>query len=288
MKRLALLVLIVALLVTIIPAATAFGQPAQGKQCRAVYVVKRGDMLSRIAAYYGVSTKTLQQVNHINNRNVIYVGQRICIPGYPAPKPPQPPKPPHPPKPGYYPPPAHPGDGGAPCHQPCHPDGYYPPPPHPGDGHQAPACQIPPKNGFGAVWYNNSNIQQRIGCPTEQEVGLDAVEQQFKNAYVVNSRTDMQIYVLFNNGYWEKRPNTWQQGDAVINHQLHPPHGWYQPAYGIGKMWRNDDNFSQRTGWAKWQQRPVQATRQTYEHGEMLWTGTRGVFTLFPDGTYVH
>lgn len=119
-------------------------------------------------------------------------------------------------------------------------------------------------------------------------MGLDAVEQQFKNAYVVNSRTDMQIYVLFNNGYWEKRPNTWQQGDAVINHQLHPPHGWYQPAYGIGKMWRNDDNFSQRTGWAKWQQRPVQATRQTYEHGEMLWTGTRGVFTLFPDGTYVH
>ena len=91
MKRLALLVLIVALLVTIIPAATAFGQPAQGKQCRAVYVVKRGDMLSRIAAYYGVSTKTLQQVNHINNRNVIYVGQRICIPGYPPPKPPPPP-----------------------------------------------------------------------------------------------------------------------------------------------------------------------------------------------------
>jgi len=119
-------------------------------------------------------------------------------------------------------------------------------------------------------------------------VGLDAIEQQFKNAYVVNSRTDMQIYVLFSNGYWEKRPNTWQQGDAVINPYLHPPYGWYQPEYGIGKMWRNDNNFSQRTGWAKWRQQPVQATRQSYQNGEMLWTGTRGVFTLFADSTYKH
>ncbi len=297
MKRLALLVFIVALLVTILPAATLFAQPAEGQQCRAVYVVKRGDMLSHIAAYYGVSTKTLQQANHINNRNVIYVGQRICIPGYKHPKPPPPPPshkpPPHPP--GYYPPPAHPGDGGhppppqQPCnYQPCNTDGYIPPPPHPGDGSQPATCQIPPKNGFGNVWYNNYNLAQRIGCPTDHEVGLDAVEQQFKNAYVVNSHTDMQIYVFFNNGYWEKRPSTWQQGDPVINPQLRPPYGWCQPEYGIGKMWRNDDNFSQRTGWAKWPQQPVQATRQTYQNGEMLWTGTRGVFTLFPDGTYKH
>jgi hypothetical protein len=138
------------------------------------------------------------------------------------------------------------------------------------------------------VWNNNYHLRQRIGCPTDYEVGLNAVEQQFANAYVVNSRTDMQIYVLFNNGYWEKRPNTWQQGDAVINPQLVPPYGWYQPEYGIGKMWRNDDNFSQRTGWAKYPQQPVQATRQSYEHGEMLWTGTRGVFTLFPDSSWVH
>ncbi|HEY53482.1 MAG TPA: hypothetical protein G4N94_08505, partial [Caldilineae bacterium] len=172
---------------------------------------------------------------------------------------------------------------------PCQPPpGYYPPPPHPGDGPPDITCQIPPKNGFGNVWNNNYHLRQRIGCPTEQEVGLNAFEQQFKNAYVVDSRTDMQIYVLFNNGYWEKRPNTWQQGDAVTNPMLIPPHGWYQPEYGIGKMWRNDDNFSQRTGWAKWPQQPVQATRQTYEHGEMLWTGTRGVFTLFPDGSWVH
>ena len=284
MKRIALLALIVALLVTIIPAATTTAQPAQGAYCRSVYVVKRGDMLSRIAAYYGVSTKTLQRVNHINNRNIIYVGQRICIPGHkPHPKPPPPP-------PGYYPPPPHPGDGGQPpppCHQPCYPPQPphpQPPPPPP----PPPQCQIPPKNGFGNVWNNNPNIRQRIGCPVDNEVGLDAVEQQFKNAYVVNSHTDRQIYVLFHNGYWEKRPDTWQQGEPIINPYLHPPYGWCQPEYGVGKMWRNDDNFSQRTGWAKYRQQPAQATRQSYQNGEMLWTGSRGVFTLFPDGTYKH
>ena len=108
MKRIALLALIVAMLVTIIPAATTTAQPTQGKYyCRAVYVVKRGDTLSGIAAYYGISTKTLQRANHIKNRNRIYVGQRLCIPGHkpPQPKPPcvgcYPPQP-HPPCPGCY------------------------------------------------------------------------------------------------------------------------------------------------------------------------------------------
>jgi lipoprotein-anchoring transpeptidase ErfK/SrfK len=65
----------------------------------AVYYVKRGDTLAAIAARYGVSIQALMSANGIRNANVIYVGQRLVIPGRggtnpaptPAPKPnPQP------------------------------------------------------------------------------------------------------------------------------------------------------------------------------------------------------
>lgn len=46
-----------------------------------VYVVKRGDTLSRIAAKYGTTYQKLAAYNGIANPNIISVGQRIKIPG---------------------------------------------------------------------------------------------------------------------------------------------------------------------------------------------------------------
>jgi LysM repeat protein len=45
------------------------------------YVVVRGDTLSRIANRYGVDNSELASYNHIANSNLIYLNQRICIPG---------------------------------------------------------------------------------------------------------------------------------------------------------------------------------------------------------------
>lgn len=45
-----------------------------------VYHVKKGDTLSGIAASHGVSVKTLQSINHINDPNYIKVGQVIKLP----------------------------------------------------------------------------------------------------------------------------------------------------------------------------------------------------------------
>ena len=45
------------------------------------YVVNRGDTLSAIAARYGTTTQTLVQANGLASANLIYVGQRLVIPG---------------------------------------------------------------------------------------------------------------------------------------------------------------------------------------------------------------
>jgi lipoprotein-anchoring transpeptidase ErfK/SrfK len=47
----------------------------------ATYYVKRGDTLANIAARYGISLQSLMSANSIRNPNLIYVGQRLTIPG---------------------------------------------------------------------------------------------------------------------------------------------------------------------------------------------------------------
>jgi LysM repeat protein len=62
-------------------------QPSQ-----TVHIVKRGDTLGTIARQYGTTIKALAEANGIKNPNVIYLGQRIVIPGAAMPKPKQPAK----------------------------------------------------------------------------------------------------------------------------------------------------------------------------------------------------
>ncbi|MCK6578421.1 MAG: LysM peptidoglycan-binding domain-containing protein [Anaerolineae bacterium] len=71
------------------------------------YVVRYGDTLARIAAYYRTTVETLAYANCLSNPNLIYAGQALRVPyAYPVPAPyhPYPPHPHHPP----YPPPVYP------------------------------------------------------------------------------------------------------------------------------------------------------------------------------------
>ena len=48
--------------------------------CRWVHPVARGQNLFRISLRYGVSMSDIVQANGINNPNLIYAGQTLCIP----------------------------------------------------------------------------------------------------------------------------------------------------------------------------------------------------------------
>lgn len=52
-----------------------------------VHVVAPGETLSGIAMRYGTTVAAIAAANNIPNPNWIYVGQRLVIPGYPAPPP---------------------------------------------------------------------------------------------------------------------------------------------------------------------------------------------------------
>ncbi|RME82987.1 MAG: LysM domain-containing protein [Caldilineae bacterium] len=260
MKRALFTGLVLALLLTLIgPALTVSAAPVQ-RSCRKIHIVKRGQTLSGIAWRYGVSLRALRRANNIKNVNIIYPRQRICIPGAKRPRP----KPPV-----------------------SSPTGYYPPPPQPGD--PADTCGVPVVLGFGRIYTRYPQVAAGLGCPTAPEEGFAANDQRFRRGYVVQNTDAAEIYVLFDAGtLWEKQPDTWAEGDPVDNPALRPPRGWYQPTHGIGKMWRNVDNYSQRLGWARSPQHEVVATRQPFEHGMMIWTASQGIFVLYENGSWQH
>jgi lipoprotein-anchoring transpeptidase ErfK/SrfK len=66
------------LVVLVLGPGAAFASPHDAS---GTYVVRRGDTLAVIAARTGVSLSTLVRANGIANPNLIYVGQRLLIPG---------------------------------------------------------------------------------------------------------------------------------------------------------------------------------------------------------------
>ena len=82
----------------LVPVPTATPAPGTGGPIvnPSVYIVQRGDTLSRIAVRFSTTVSMLAQMNGIVNPNLIQVGQQLVIPGTgdPAPAPTPPPPPP--------------------------------------------------------------------------------------------------------------------------------------------------------------------------------------------------
>ena len=81
-RLLAILVLFALLLSGIVPVHSA-----QAASCT-WHVVKRGENLTMIARYHGVSVSAIVRANNIKNPSLIYRNQRLCIPKESAPPPP--------------------------------------------------------------------------------------------------------------------------------------------------------------------------------------------------------
>ena len=52
--------------------------------CSIVYTVQHGDTLSGIAAHLGTTVSAIMAANNLANPNLIYAGQKLCIPGQPV------------------------------------------------------------------------------------------------------------------------------------------------------------------------------------------------------------
>lgn len=72
--------LVCAMLMTFIPIAATAAPADAPAASGAVHIVKKGQTLSHIARYYGVTVQALASANGISNTSYVYVGQRLYIP----------------------------------------------------------------------------------------------------------------------------------------------------------------------------------------------------------------
>lgn len=86
-RWMAAFVLVVAVALPLMPIAayaassdTSVATGGKSGQCADIYWVKKGDNLSRIARWYGVSVHSIVRANNISNPSIIVPGQRLCIP----------------------------------------------------------------------------------------------------------------------------------------------------------------------------------------------------------------
>lgn len=80
-KEVLVVALVVALLLTMLPVSAFAAASAAPASSSPSYTVKKGDTLSAIARYYGVTVHQLTAANGITNPSRIYVGQYLYIPG---------------------------------------------------------------------------------------------------------------------------------------------------------------------------------------------------------------
>lgn len=62
------------------PGGATYSAPVSSGSCSTYYVVKSGDTVAKVAGKFGVSGSSLIRTNGIKNANLIYLGQRLCIP----------------------------------------------------------------------------------------------------------------------------------------------------------------------------------------------------------------
>ena len=89
MRRLRRIVPVLSIVVLLLLLALPMAASAESElapsaaACSAWYVIKPGDILNKIAAYYGTTAAYLAHLNGIPNPNFIRSGRTICVKGTP-------------------------------------------------------------------------------------------------------------------------------------------------------------------------------------------------------------
>ena len=78
-RRIIMTALVLLLLLT--ATAPAFALPIEQPVLDGIHVVQQGETLSSIALKYGMTVQAIMRANGIGNANLVYVGQRLQIPG---------------------------------------------------------------------------------------------------------------------------------------------------------------------------------------------------------------
>jgi hypothetical protein len=149
-----------------------------------------------------------------------------------------------------------------------------------------PLCEVPVDSAFQERWEANG---ADATCPSRNaEVG-DGAYQPFTNGLMIwTSVSDEEpafIYVINNDGTWQRFEDLFQEGDTE-SAELVPPAGQLEPIRGFGLIWREELGGSDATiGWALQDEAAQEVVVQEFGNDSAITTNNQ-LYWLLADGTW--
>lgn len=124
---------------------------------------------------------------------------------------------------------------------------------------------------FLALWKSEDTLRQALGWAAdpsahETEAALEA----FEGGLMIWRQDVGEVYILFPESDWYAITDTWTPDQPESAPSFVPPAGRFQPIRGFGKVWRENQWFRERLGWAVEPERGATAQAQRFEHGWLL------------------
>jgi hypothetical protein len=140
-----------------------------------------------------------------------------------------------------------------------------------------------PKGGFGVVFEMDPGVPPAIGCPISpnaqdlpHEWIVDTRWQPFERGEMLWSAAlgwELNrpiVYVLYNDGTYQRYEDTYNQSTDPLVGELPPPSGFFEPEGSLGKVWREGPGVSARLGWATGPEIHERTFMQVFTSGEMI------------------
>ncbi|MFN8529542.1 MAG: LysM domain-containing protein [Anaerolineae bacterium] len=135
---------------------------------------------------------------------------------------------------------------------------------NPEEGVRVPLAILPPDAATNAPGCTDSwffvftpgRSEVTVSCP-DPVIPMDALGQDFEGGRMLRyppipgtSDTQTLIYVLYNNGFWEAYPDTWDSSQPASDETITPPRDRTQPVEAFGSVWRENPTVRAALGWA--------------------------------------
>jgi hypothetical protein len=136
-----------------------------------------------------------------------------------------------------------------------------------------------PVLGFGDLWNEDPGVQSRLGMGVNEEQKVLYLEQHFSENGLMLQFVDPPspfIYVLYENGQWEV-----YKGKLAVESQGTPT-GEIAVAPSFRPIYEGRKSVRGRLGLPQSHPQEIQGTTQSFEYGQMIWTGAddRHIYTL--------
>jgi len=90
-------------------------------------------------------------------------------------------------------------------------------------------------------------------CPVADALTVQGAQQPFQGGammWIPGIEGNDWIYVLYNDGTWQRYEDTWHEGLPQSDPGIIPPAGYEQPVRGFGKVWRERPEVQNKLNWA--------------------------------------